>query len=133
MNADIIFVVAGGEIVEQGTHEELLEKRGKYSELWSKQIFVKPKEKLQDDDNTSLTADERDKDSSDDALTVVATTNSEDDSFEVPQKSQAASADSSKPSPPVEQTQTTPNTCFLTTPVKTPNRHKKEVDQSKNP
>lgn len=133
MNADIIFVVAGGEIVEQGTHEELLEKRGKYSELWSKQIFVKPKEKLQDDDNTSLAADERDKESSDDALTVVATTNSEDDSFEVPQKAQAASADSAESSPAAEQTQTTPSACILTTPAKTPNGHKKEVDQSKNP
>ncbi|KAH8676063.1 hypothetical protein BX600DRAFT_194705 [Xylariales sp. PMI_506] len=44
MNADIIFVVADGQIVEQGSHEELLERKGKYSELWSKQIFVKPKE-----------------------------------------------------------------------------------------
>ncbi|KAI1866116.1 uncharacterized protein JN550_007805 [Neoarthrinium moseri] len=44
MNADVIFVVSDGEIVEQGSHEELLEKKGKYSELWSKQIFVKPKE-----------------------------------------------------------------------------------------
>ncbi|KAK6062524.1 heavy metal tolerance protein [Seiridium cupressi] len=44
MNADIIFVVSEGEIVEQGAHEELLDKKGKYSELWSKQIFVKPKE-----------------------------------------------------------------------------------------
>ncbi|KAI0125691.1 hypothetical protein BJ170DRAFT_684947 [Xylariales sp. AK1849] len=44
MNADVIFVVSGGEVVEQGSHEELLEKKGKYSELWSKQIFVKPKE-----------------------------------------------------------------------------------------
>lgn len=44
MNADIIFVVADGEIVEQGGHEELIAKDGKYAELWSKQIFVKPKE-----------------------------------------------------------------------------------------
>jgi hypothetical protein len=44
MNADIIFVVSDGDVVEHGSHEELLEKGGKYSELWSKQIFVKPKE-----------------------------------------------------------------------------------------
>ncbi|KAK6865677.1 vacuolar ABC heavy metal transporter [Apiospora arundinis] len=44
MNADIIFVVSDGEIVEQGSHEELLGKGGKYAELWSKQIFAKPKE-----------------------------------------------------------------------------------------
>lgn len=44
MNADIIFVVADGEIVEQGSHQELLEAKGKYSELWSKQIFIKPGE-----------------------------------------------------------------------------------------
>ncbi|ORY62351.1 uncharacterized protein BCR38DRAFT_238250 [Pseudomassariella vexata] len=48
MNADIIFVVSGGEVVEQGSHEDLLKKKGKYSELWSKQIFVKPKESQQD-------------------------------------------------------------------------------------
>lgn len=45
MNADIIFVVANGQVVEQGSHEELVIKNGKYAELWSKQIFVKPKER----------------------------------------------------------------------------------------
>ncbi|KAK4204056.1 hypothetical protein QBC40DRAFT_8998 [Triangularia verruculosa] len=45
MNADRIIVVGGGEIVEQGSHEELiLQEDGKYAELWSKQIFVKPKD-----------------------------------------------------------------------------------------
>ncbi|KAI2462942.1 hypothetical protein F4781DRAFT_156709 [Annulohypoxylon bovei var. microspora] len=44
MNADTIFVVANGEIAEQGNHEDLIAKKGKYAELWSKQIFVKPKE-----------------------------------------------------------------------------------------
>ncbi|KAK3984354.1 hypothetical protein QBC44DRAFT_253066 [Cladorrhinum sp. PSN332] len=46
MNADRIIVVGGGKIVEQGSHEELISrKNGKYAELWSKQIFVKPKDK----------------------------------------------------------------------------------------
>ncbi|KAK4231745.1 hypothetical protein QBC38DRAFT_203198 [Podospora fimiseda] len=46
MNADRIIVVGGGEIVEQGSHEELISRKdGKYAELWSKQIFVKPKDK----------------------------------------------------------------------------------------
>ncbi|KAH6651141.1 hypothetical protein F5144DRAFT_638766 [Chaetomium tenue] len=45
MNADRIIVVTGGEIVEQGSHEDLIRADGKYAELWSKQIFVKPKDK----------------------------------------------------------------------------------------
>ncbi|KAK8137790.1 ABC transporter [Apiospora sp. TS-2023a] len=44
MNADTIFVVSDGEIAEQGSHDELLKRKGKYAELWSKQIFAKPKE-----------------------------------------------------------------------------------------
>ncbi|KAI1100232.1 hypothetical protein F4804DRAFT_348717 [Jackrogersella minutella] len=48
MNADTIFVVANGETVEQGNHEDLIAKKGKYAELWSKQIFVKPKESKED-------------------------------------------------------------------------------------
>lgn len=31
-----------GEIIEEGTHQDLIQSRGKYHELWSKQIFVKP-------------------------------------------------------------------------------------------
>lgn len=50
MNADVIFVVADGQIVEQGSHEGLIAKDGKYAELWSKQIFVKPKEPKSDED-----------------------------------------------------------------------------------
>ncbi|KXX82234.1 Heavy metal tolerance protein [Madurella mycetomatis] len=44
MNADRIIVVTGGELVEQGNHEDLIRANGKYAELWSKQIFVKPKD-----------------------------------------------------------------------------------------
>ncbi|KAA8634633.1 hypothetical protein SMACR_02948 [Sordaria macrospora] len=45
MNADKIMVVTGGEIVEEGSHEDLIQANGKYAELWSKQIFIKPKAK----------------------------------------------------------------------------------------
>ncbi|XXG98182.1 hypothetical protein Hte_004503 [Hypoxylon texense] len=55
MNADTIFVVANGEIAEQGNHEDLIEKNGKYAELWSKQIFVKPKEPKEDKKNGDVT------------------------------------------------------------------------------
>jgi ATP-binding cassette, subfamily B, bacterial len=37
VNADVIFVVAGGEIVERGTHAELLAAGGRYFELYAQQ------------------------------------------------------------------------------------------------
>ena len=36
-DCDLILVMDHGEIVERGTHEELLAKQGKYYELWSLQ------------------------------------------------------------------------------------------------
>jgi ABC-type transport system involved in Fe-S cluster assembly fused permease/ATPase subunit len=36
-NADKIFVIDGGRVVEEGTHDQLLESDGLYSFLWSKQ------------------------------------------------------------------------------------------------
>lgn len=36
-NCDVIIVLDKGEIVEQGTYEELLEKRGEYYRLWEMQ------------------------------------------------------------------------------------------------
>ncbi len=36
-NCDIIIVLDKGEIIEQGTHEELLEKKGQYCRLWEMQ------------------------------------------------------------------------------------------------
>ena len=40
MEADKIIVLDKGEIVEMGTHEELLEKDGIYNELWDIQTNV---------------------------------------------------------------------------------------------
>lgn len=42
MRADRILVVMEGEIVEEGNHFQLIRARGKYHDLWSKQIFVEP-------------------------------------------------------------------------------------------
>ena len=36
-DADNIIVLDKGEIIEQGRHDELLELKGKYSQMWSKQ------------------------------------------------------------------------------------------------
>ena len=37
-NADLILVIANGNIVEQGNHEELIEKNGVYAELYNSQF-----------------------------------------------------------------------------------------------
>ena len=37
-NADLILVMEHGNIVEQGTHEELLEKNGAYARLYNSQF-----------------------------------------------------------------------------------------------
>jgi len=36
-DADNIIVLDKGKIIEQGRHDELLELKGKYSEMWNKQ------------------------------------------------------------------------------------------------
>lgn len=41
-NADIIYVLDEGEIVEQGSHTELLNHGGMYAELYKRQFFVPP-------------------------------------------------------------------------------------------
>jgi len=38
INADVIFVISGGEVVEQGTHTQLLEAEGLYSKLVNEQF-----------------------------------------------------------------------------------------------
>jgi len=37
-NADVILVLKDGDIVESGTHEELLNKNGHYAELYNSQF-----------------------------------------------------------------------------------------------
>ena len=37
-NADVIIVMRNGDIVEQGNHEELLERNGFYAELYKSQF-----------------------------------------------------------------------------------------------
>jgi ATP-binding cassette subfamily B protein len=37
VNADVIFVIDGGRLVEQGTHAQLMKKRGLYSKLVAQQ------------------------------------------------------------------------------------------------
>jgi ABC-type multidrug transport system fused ATPase/permease subunit len=39
MNSDVIFVLDGGRIVEQGTHPALVTKRGLYSSLLRRQLL----------------------------------------------------------------------------------------------
>lgn len=48
MNADLIVVIEKGKIVEQGSHEQLIFKRGRYEDLWSKQAFLKPHKYTED-------------------------------------------------------------------------------------
>lgn len=37
-NADIILVLKDGDVIESGTHEELLDKKGFYAELYNSQF-----------------------------------------------------------------------------------------------
>ncbi|KAF7543287.1 hypothetical protein G7Z17_g10856 [Cylindrodendrum hubeiense] len=52
MNADRIIVVENGEILQQGNHNELIVSGGRYADLWSKQVFIRPT----DDDKTEETS-----------------------------------------------------------------------------
>lgn len=40
-DADNILVLDQGEVVESGTHEQLLQKRGQYCSLWEQQVYGK--------------------------------------------------------------------------------------------
>jgi len=46
-SADVIFVLEAGRIVESGTHQSLLDKRGRYAHLWAMQIGEAPEPQLQ--------------------------------------------------------------------------------------
>ncbi|KFY12165.1 hypothetical protein V492_04048 [Pseudogymnoascus sp. VKM F-4246] len=46
MRADRILVIKDGEIIENGSHDDLIHANGKYTDLWSKQLLVKPGESL---------------------------------------------------------------------------------------
>ncbi|KAI1467611.1 uncharacterized protein F4812DRAFT_402403 [Daldinia caldariorum] len=116
MNADTIFVVANGEIAEQGNHEELISKKGKYAELWSKQIFLKPKESKEDKQNEEATSD------SVISLGAIQT----DGSVDEPANAVDASNGTQAPRPvsTVENSPVAGKTNGQV--VKTPNGHKKE-------
>lgn len=36
-------MIKDGRVAEQGSHEELIRAKGNYADLWSKQVFLKPK------------------------------------------------------------------------------------------
>ena len=38
VNADLICVMEKGKLVERGSHQELLERHGRYASLWQQQI-----------------------------------------------------------------------------------------------
>ncbi|RZO32820.1 MAG: ATP-binding cassette domain-containing protein, partial [Rhodospirillaceae bacterium] len=42
MHADLILVLDGGRLVEQGNHEKLLAQKGLYADLWERQTEAKP-------------------------------------------------------------------------------------------
>ena len=49
-NCDMILVLDNGEIVEQGTHDELLLKEGRYYKLWNMQQGIFVQDSFEDDD-----------------------------------------------------------------------------------
>jgi ATP-binding cassette subfamily B protein len=51
-DAGMIVYLSGGEIVEQGSHEELLARRGAYYELYRRQNLEREVEKLAEREET---------------------------------------------------------------------------------
>ncbi|KYG42810.1 hypothetical protein M433DRAFT_73019 [Acidomyces richmondensis BFW] len=59
-HAHLILVINDGEIVEHGTHDELMSKKGKYFSLWSKQLGKNKKcQMLTINEDVSLTASDK--------------------------------------------------------------------------
>lgn len=60
-DSDLIIVLKDGQVAEQGTHEQLNDHGGLYSELWSAQemLFVEGKEEevVKDEDGEQTTVD----------------------------------------------------------------------------
>ena len=60
-SADQILVVESGEIIERGTHEELIEQNGRYKQLYDKQykfeqnLFVNPGEEIKNQEKFAVT------------------------------------------------------------------------------
>ena len=48
VKSDLIVYLSNGKIVEQGSHKELLAKRGAYFELYKRQFLTEREEKLAD-------------------------------------------------------------------------------------
>lgn len=61
---DMIIVLKEGEVVEQGTHEELLRARGLYYSMWQQQASLEAAqaEEIEADEAINLVAEERNKD-----------------------------------------------------------------------
>jgi ABC-type glutathione transport system ATPase component len=61
MNANRIIVIEQGQVVEQGGHEELILAKGRYADLWSKQVFLSP---VDNNDSSAIKASDAEDDKS---------------------------------------------------------------------
>jgi ABC-type transport system involved in Fe-S cluster assembly fused permease/ATPase subunit len=60
MHAQRILVIRDGEVIQDGTHEELIHAKGKYLDMWSKQINVKSEKPLPQSKTSSSRSSSRD-------------------------------------------------------------------------
>ncbi|KAI1505229.1 hypothetical protein F5X99DRAFT_416029 [Biscogniauxia marginata] len=115
MNADIIFVMSDGEIFEQGKHEDLISKGGRYAELWDSNFFVEP--------NSSK------KDTEDDELAQpLLTQNTQGDGPADEPISEASTSTATHSQTTPDKNKSEENQTVNEQVAKTPDRHKKEVD-----